>query len=176
MAQHERLFIALWPDAEVRSEIAAAIAGLESSGRVIAAHNLHVTLVFLGACDAARRECVEHAAARVSAEAFELVFTRVEWRRRGGIVWLATSDVPATLVQSVAALNAAFESCGHTPESRSYRPHVTIARNARQPGRARAIPRIAWQVRDYCLISSRPGAGGSHYTVERRWPLAGADR
>lgn len=167
-----RLFLALWPDEEVRSEISAAMADLEVSGRVTAADKLHVTLVFLGACDRARRDCVERAGGSVTVPAFELSLTRVQWRRRGGIVWLAAPDVPAPLAQLVASLNVALEPCGHTAEPRAFRPHVTVARDVRRFARAQTIVPIVWRVGYYCLVSSTSGPQGSRYSVERRWPLA----
>lgn len=176
MARHERLFIALWPDAVVRCKIAEAIADLGVTGRVAAAANLHVTLVFLGACGRARRDCVERAGESVTAPAFEISLTQLQWRRRGGIVWLAAPDVPAPLAQLVDSLNAALEPCGHAPEPRSFRPHVTLARDVRRFAGAQTVAPIVWRVGDYCLVSSTLGPQGSRYSVERRWPLAGGER
>jgi RNA 2',3'-cyclic 3'-phosphodiesterase len=175
VAAHERLFIALWPDAVVRSKIVQTIADLELSGRIAVAGNLHVTLVFLGACDRERRGCVERAASSVVAPAFEISLTQMQWRRRGGIVWLAAPHVPAPLAQLMASLNAALESCGHTAEPRAFRPHVTVARDVRRFARARTITAIVWRVSDYCLVSSTLGPQGSRYSVERRWALAGSE-
>ena len=50
-----RLFCALWPDAATRAALENARSALfPLSGRPVEAANLHVTLVFLGAVDAAR--------------------------------------------------------------------------------------------------------------------------
>lgn len=142
------------------------------SGRLIAPSNLHVTLVFLGACDAARRECVERVAASTSAEAFALDFVRAEWRRKGGIVWLATPEVPAALVKLVVSLNQQLQSCGYVPEQRAYRPHVTVARNVRRFKRDEAIMPVRWPVREFCLVASTLTPGGSAYSVAKSWPLS----
>jgi len=167
----QRLFLALWPDERVRAAMVAAAEALAlRGGRATAPHNLHATLVFLGAVKPARRACIERAAAAVRAESFELVLDAVTWRRRGGLVWL-TGAVPPPLAALVAQLNAELAHCGHTPETRPYRLHVTLARNARSIGRDRALAPIRWQAEEFCLVSSRPTPAGSEYTVEARWPL-----
>lgn len=175
MAAPERLFIALWPDAVVRSQIVKAVAALAPKGRLTAAANLHVTLVFLGACDRARRACVERAAGSPMAPAFELSLARAQWRRRGGMVWLAAPELPAPLERLVTSLNAVLEPCGHKAEPRAFHPHVTVARDVRRFARERTVAPIRWHVGDYCLVSSTPGAQGSRYTVERCWPLTASD-
>jgi 2'-5' RNA ligase len=169
----DRLFLALWPNAEVRSQMAAAARGLGlDSGRLIAPSNLHVTLVFLGACDAARRECVERAVASTSADSFALNFVRAEWRRKGGIVWLATPEVPAALAKLAVSLNQQLQSCGHVPEQRTYRPHVTLARNVRRFARDEAITPVRWPVREFCLVSSTLTPSGSAYSIVKSWSLS----
>lgn len=169
----QRLFLALWPGDAVRAQLEAACRRLTlHGGRVVAPRSLHVTLAFLGASDAARRACIEQALAAVSSSAFEFALTRVEWRRKGGMVWLTAPDVPPALRDLVASLNAALLSCGHAPEARPYRLHLTLARNVRGVGRDRTLAPIAWRAHDFCLVSSKPAAGGSEYAVERRWPLS----
>jgi len=172
----ERLFLALWPPPQAQSEIASIARQLAiEGGRLIAPEHLHVTLVFLGACDLARRECVEQAAASVSVSAFELHLTAVQWRRRSGIVWLTTTEVPRPLTQLVESLNGALEACGFASASRPYRTHLTIARNVSRFRGGREITAIAWRAREYCLVVSSPTSRGSQYAVVNRWPLfAGA--
>ena len=169
----QRLFLALWPDDAVRAAIDAAARGLGIvAGRPVPPRNLHATLVFLGATDAARRACVEHAAALVRIPAFTVELSRVEVRRRGGLIWLAPATTPPAAQALVTELNAALAGCGHTPEPRPFRLHVTLARDARvsSPGAGTVAP-VRWQVGEFCLVSSRLTAQGSEYTVEARWPL-----
>lgn len=168
----QRLFIALWPDAEVRAQLVAAARPLAAlGGRVIAAANAHVTLVFLGASNGARRGCIEAALAAVRGEPFEFALTRLEWRRRTGIAWLAADGVPAALQALLQALNAALQPCDYIAEARPFRLHVTLARKVRRPVTARTIAPIRWRAQDFCLVSSVLTPEGSQYTVERRWRL-----
>jgi 2'-5' RNA ligase len=86
-------------------------------------------------------------------------------------VWLTTPKTPEPLVRLAAFLNGALESCGHEPDPRAFRPHVTIARDVRRFRGTPAIAAIDWRVRDYCLVESILTARGSDYAVRRRWPL-----
>ncbi|MFL6623280.1 MAG: RNA 2',3'-cyclic phosphodiesterase [Sulfurifustis sp.] len=167
----ERLFAALWPDDTVRAALADAAGRLALSGRAVAPRNLHATLVFLGNVDAERRRCIEQAIDGVNAGPFQCVLTHAEWQRRSRIVWLAAEEVPPALGALVASLQSALQACGHAPERRLYRLHVTLARDVARAARRQPIAPIAWSVRDLCLVSSRLGAGGSEYEVVRRWLL-----
>jgi len=166
----ERLFLALWPDDAVRTALAGLTADV-SAGRVVAAVNLHLTLVFLGAVDAGRRACIETICAGMRAPIFELLLTDVRWRSRAGIVWAAPAQAPDALCRLAVDLNAGLKTCGVVPETRPLRAHVTLARDVRRrPALALAKP-IRWTVSEFCLVSSHLGRGGSRYIVERAWRL-----
>ena len=168
----ERLFLGLWPPVELGAQIASMSRGLAlESGRLIAPTNLHMTLAFLGDCDAARRACVENAAASGTVPAFKLHLVAIQWRRRTGIVWLAAPEVPEPLTQLMASLNRALASCGYAPDARPFRAHVSVARHVRRLRGKPTIAPIEWCVRDYCLTSSTSTPRGSDYTVVKRWPL-----
>lgn len=165
----ERLFFALWPDEAVRARLAPLVAAYD--GRHVRPENLHLTLAFLGATDAARRICYERAADRVVVVPFDLVFTKVQWQRRRGIVWAAAPEIPVELAALVSSLNASLGECGYAPETRPFRAHVTLARKVRR-GRPVMGDPIRWRVERFCLVSSQLSAGGSRYTIERCWPAS----
>lgn len=169
----QRLFLALWPDDGVRAQFESVRRQLPLyGGRLVAARNLHATLVFLGTTGSARRTCLERALASVGGDAFELALTKVEYRRRGGMVWLSAAENPSALGDLLAGLNAALAACGHVPEPRPYRAHVTLARDVRHAATAPAFAPILWRVHDFCLVSSTPTPSGSEYAVGRRWTLS----
>ena len=170
----QRLFVALWPDAGVRARLAEIGAAVPlGGGRPVPPQNLHVTLAFLGESDAARRACIEQALSGAGAPEFELRFGVLRHRRRSAMVWLEAQTVPPALDGLVRALDAALAGCGFAPETRPFRAHVTLARNARRIDLRSAQIDVAWRVRDFCLVTSNPAPTGSIYTVLRRWPLAG---
>ena len=65
-------------------------------------------------------------------------------------------DLHGRLTQALVAL-------GLTPETRAYRPHVTMARRAGGAALPPAGPVIEWDVKGYALVESRNGT----YTVLR---------
>ena len=170
----ERLFLALWPDEQVRAQLSrVGELHLWQGGRAISPQNVHMTLVFLGDAAAERRACIEAGVGALRGNGFELSLSYVEWRRRTGIVWVGADQVPSALVDLVAKLQAALAPCGCVPETRSFRPHVTLARHVTHGPRRQEITPISWHAAGVSLVSSRLERGGSDYTVVRRWPLAG---
>lgn len=177
-ARRERLFFALWPDAAIRLGLIEAAARLLASGtaRRIAVADLHLTLAFLGAVDAAARRCFEQAASSVQAGKFSLTIDRAGCWTRRSIAWAGPSKQPAGLALLVARLNAALAGCGFKPETRPYRAHITLARNARRAKPRLAITPLRWDIDRFCLIVSRPplartAPASGRYEVLRYWNL-----
>jgi len=170
--RRERLFFALWPDPATRAAL-ARLAEIEPlrHARPIAAINLQLTLAFLGACDQARRRCVEVAAARVGGSPFTLTLDRRGCWSRSGTVWSAPETTPAALLDLTEGLAEALAECGFTAERRRFHAHVTLARRVigRQPSESH--PPIRWPVDAFCLVASDTRPEGARYEVLRRWPL-----
>ena len=76
-----KLFFALWPDSGTRDVLAATAGVLRRTcgGRAPPAHNLHLTLAFLGNVPAARLPELEDLAAAVHTEPFVLELDRIGW-------------------------------------------------------------------------------------------------
>lgn len=164
-----RLFLALWPEDAVRRRIAELAAEVAGRRRVRDA-NLHLTLVFLGATDAARHAAYEDALADVRIPVLELRLDRYGYWPRPRILWLGSSQTPPELYGLVADLSRPLRGCGFTPERRAFRAHVTLARKF--PGPAPAGPPatpVCWPVREVALVESLPGETVSQYRVLRRW-------
>jgi len=134
-AARQRLFFALWPDDDTRAALARlARRQLQSgNGRLIDAHNLHLTLAFLGPVDAAFRACAERAADSLAAPAFELEFQRLGYWPRPRVLWAAPERSPEALTGLVSMLRKALAACGQEPESRPFEAHMTLARKVRGP-------------------------------------------
>lgn len=170
----QRLFFALWPDAELQRalyKVGRAIA--PPGGKPMAAHNLHITLAFLGTIDADKRLCMEKAADAIQLPPFELALDCAGFWPRPQVVWLGCREVPPPLAALAGQLNGAMAACGMTPESRPYSPHLTVLRKARQGPRQLDINTVSWAVGDFVLVQSLTLPEGAQYQVVRRWPLAG---
>lgn len=173
MPGRQRLFLALWPDEDVRNCLAALIPKVlrAGDGRAVRRENLHATLFFLGPTEGRARECVERMASALEGRAFSLMLDRVEHRPKQGIVWAAAA-VPEPLAALVDGLRRALLECGVHPETREYRAHVTLARKVRRAANVGAIEPITWHVDGFVLVESKTYPNGASYQTLRSWPLA----
>jgi 2'-5' RNA ligase len=158
-----RLFLALWPDPGLRhllKERRDAWAWPRSATPVHA-DKLHVTLHFLGGVPGERLPELL-AGFAVPFTPFQLELDRAAlWHN--GIAVLEPERAPPELLALHARLSDALLALGLQPETRSYRPHVTMARRA---GGAPLPPDAApllWDARGYALVESKNGV----YTVLR---------
>ena len=168
----QRLFFALWPDPAVRAALAGVTAGLKlPRGRLTPPQNLHVTLVFLGGADTARRACVEAAADAIQAKGFAVTLDRTGWWRRPQVFWAGSSVTPPPLLDLVRALQAGCEACGFPRENRPFEVHATLARKVPAEPPALDLEPIPWPVDHFVLVESALTPAGSEYRVLRTWPL-----
>lgn len=165
-----RMFFALWPDRDVRRQLAAV--ARENCERPVPAANLHMTLAFLGRVREQQQACLCHTAARVRSAPFELHLQRLEFWRRGGIQWLGSGlQSPAVLRGLVASLRQVLARCGVETQDTEFVPHVTLSRKAEKPPSGASVNMIRWAVKDFVLAESIPVDGGVIYRIVQRWPL-----
>jgi RNA 2',3'-cyclic 3'-phosphodiesterase len=99
-----------------------------AGGRALAQVDLHVTLCFLGAVEEAERSALCERADQIEAQPFELVFERLEFWRESRIVAATVERVPPAGAALAQQLASAARQAGLAPDSRAWRPHVTLAR------------------------------------------------
>lgn len=173
-APKQRVFFALWPDATTRAALATlAQQHAQHNGRVVAADNLHLTLVFVGGVTAAQRVCMEAAAATLVAAPFSVTLDSLGYWLKPKALWAGVETAPSALIDLVTQLNTALIPCGYKPDSRSFKAHVTLARKAQRPPDSQQMPPLVWRADDFCLVESVTGEQGSEYRVIARWPLRG---
>ena len=179
--EHERrhrLFFALWPDDATRERMVEATERhmRAAGGRATPRENLHVTLAFLGGVPESRLAPLTPAAGQIASPSFELVLDRVEHWRRQRILSLEPSASPPVLDELVAKLRQALGACGFALESRPFRAHLTLAREAHAPRDVTpAVGPIVWRVTELSLIESITAPQGSRYTRLQSWPLVPAN-
>jgi len=131
------------------------------------ARNLHLTLAFLGATDAAQLSAAVAAASRVRMAPCRLGIDRGGHFGQGrgrGIVWAGCATPPA-LSALVADLRAALLAAGVAFDRKAFVPHITLLRDARAPRQAMCFRRIDWTVRDFVLVASERDPQGPLYRV-----------
>ena len=168
----QRLFFALWPDHSVRSKLNHLVRELpEHGGRQHQPNDLHITLVFLGPVAPEQCACIEQVGDEVQIDPFMLYLDQVDYWPRPRILCLGASDLPAPLISLVQNLQSGLVGCGFEPEKKPYRPHVTLARKARQKHTFNLDSPIEWPVSEFVLAGSSTGEGPPRYQVMKRWSL-----
>jgi RNA 2',3'-cyclic 3'-phosphodiesterase len=162
-----RLFLALWPDAEVREQLRTwrDLWDWPRGASRVATDKLHLTLHFLGSQPSERLpEFIHRFGVAFSPFELELGVPTV-WP--GGIAVLEPPQPPRELLKLRADIGQVLLALGLSAEARAYRPHVTMSRRANGAVPPNTGPAIAWDVSSYALVESRPGAAG--YTVLARY-------
>ncbi len=169
----QRLFLALWPDDEVRRRIAKLAAACRvTGGRPVPRDNWHITLAFLGGQDGETRRRVERVAGAVRVPAFELALDRLGfWRRPGGILWLGSSQAPEALVRLVARLSEGISGCGIALDPHPFHAHLTLMRRVERVVRLAPPAPLVWPITDFVLCESVTDPQGARYRVLERWML-----
>jgi 2'-5' RNA ligase len=178
----QRLFVGIeLPDAAraMIEDLGRPLRGIDGL-RWVPPENLHLTLAFLGWVDADARDGIDErlAAAAVDAAPFTAVvgsLGRFPDRGKARVVWVGLEDPSGALAQLARLVGDALEDL-FEPETRPFRPHVTIAR-ARRPVAIRmpdeAAPPTRTEVPVTALTLFRSHLGREHprYEVLRRWGL-----
>ncbi len=165
----------MWPDPGTRDALAATAGVLRRTcgGRSPPAHNLHLTLAFLGNVSAARLPELEVLAAAVHMEPFVLDLDRIGWWRQHRLIWAGAATCPPGLEALAAMLAGSLRAGGFAVERRRFMPHVTLLRDAiRAPVQAACSP-LTWRPTQFVLACSQPAARGVRYRMMNAWPLKG---
>jgi 2'-5' RNA ligase len=165
-----RLFAALSLPDDARAALAGWARSLppDAAVRLVPEENLHVTLVFLGACDEADVDPIADAVMGAARPLGSLAVSGVAWLpspRRPGVL-VADLRAPEELEGLHRDLVVALRPW-HEPESRPLRPHVTVAR-VRRGGRPASPevpspPAVAFSAEGLVLYRSRVGGAGASY-------------
>ncbi len=129
----KRLFFALWPNDRQRDQLRNVIgpAAKRVDGAAVYRGNWHVTLAFIGNYPEYLIHNIQSAAEEIEFEPFRMRFDKSEYWPRPKIAVLVTQSVPPELERLVTALNGVLSDAGIEPESRTFRPHITIVTKAR---------------------------------------------
>jgi 2'-5' RNA ligase len=152
--------------------------------RPVAAEALHVTLCFLGTQPADRVEEIAEVVCAQATPVGPLGLGAPIWlpRRRPRALAIELHDETGSLADLAADLGRSLrEAIGWEPESRRFRPHITVARmrpGAVAPGRLDPTPPLVFEPESLTLYRSRLEPDGAVYQplarVELFWPGSGS--
>jgi len=127
-----RLFIAVNFSYDTRSRLMSLRDELRSrseSGNFALRDNLHLTLVFLGECDAQQTTAVKAAMDTTVFEPFYVSIGRVgRFRHDEGDIWWAGMNESKPLLELQSGLTGKLIAAGFTLDKRNYSPHITLGR------------------------------------------------
>jgi len=150
----QRLFLALWPDDDVRGQLLAHASQWRWPVGCVPYQpaDWHATLHFIGPVAAGQ---VAHIAARVKMpfQPFDLVLDQAMlWPH--GLAVLVAADVPLPLQTLHERLADRLRRLDLPVEARPYRPHVTLARRADGAIPPPVAAPVVWRVRRFALVVS----------------------
>ncbi|MGI9225181.1 MAG: RNA 2',3'-cyclic phosphodiesterase [Woeseiaceae bacterium] len=161
----KRVFFALWPDHDQRERLRDVINSVARTveGRVVDRRDWHVTLIYIGEFPEEKIPDLLERAAQVEVEPFHLSFDRLEFWARPRVACLMAATVPVELQALIGTLSSIAMDFGVMPEDRTYRPHITVARNARTFDTERLAQRAMTEWSGFDLVESISGPGGATY-------------
>jgi 2'-5' RNA ligase len=170
-----RLFLALWPSAAERADLAVWQQPLLDlcGGRQMRTDTLHATLVFLGEVAEHRLEALRLAVQETGWREFELKLTMAHYWGHNHIVYAAPDETPPQLAELVHELENRLRKHRFHFESRPFKPHVTLLRNAHwSDAPLPPVPAVSWKFNEFVLVRSmRDEQGAPHYEVLVRFPI-----
>jgi len=165
-----RLFVAInFPD-EIRTIIATirdTVNDLATSGRFSDTENLHLTLVFLGACNPDETETIKAVLYDTVFSEFSLVLDQVDrFRRKGGDTWWIGLKKNQRLFALQSDLSERIRQKGFILENRQYFPHISIGREIRMNPRfiLPQLQQVSFNVTSIELMKSEHINGKLTYT------------
>ncbi len=162
--QSQRLFVALWPEDEVRTKLSnkQLELNLGDYGRLVPSANLHITLLFLG--DVPLSDIPEIASFVNSIELtpFSFTISRIGFWPHNKIVWAGPEETKAELDDLSNQIRIGLKR--YVSDRRRFAPHVTLARKVRRRVQCELTP-IEWRVGKVYLVRSVLSHKGSQYKL-----------
>ncbi|MDR0310908.1 MAG: RNA 2',3'-cyclic phosphodiesterase [Acidobacteriota bacterium] len=164
-----RLFIAINFNDDTKNGLFALCDELRANskrGKFSLPENLHLTLVFLGECDAKQTDAVKAIMDSTNFEPFDLTIERIgRFKRDGGDIWWAGVRESKALLDLQRNLTAALSAEGFSLDKRKYSPHITLGREIITKADHRHIKEFGETVSSIELMKSERIGGKLTYTA-----------
>ena len=123
MKSKPRLFVALWPDTEVRKAIWEVAGGFSAPGlnsaKQVKSENIHMTLAFLGNVQAEKVQAIIDELGKIEIPIFDVVLNYHLYHHRSNMVWLTPRHPPKQLLALAKSISVNLEICGFKPETKT---------------------------------------------------------
>ena len=181
LAEHKRIFLALWPDETTRQQLAEAQKKIKSdpqlraamqSARLVVPENLHMTLHFIGSVSLEVVQSLQTCLDSVHSRSFSLSVKTAGCFPKPRVLWLGLKTIPPELSELEQLTTGCVEQCVEGYKRIAYRPHITLFRKAKTLQDIADVAEIRWKVGSFALVESKTYAEGVQYRVLRQWSLA----
>ena len=162
--ESQRLFLALWPDDEVRAKLSNKQLELKLGDycRLIPAANLHITLLFLGDVPLNEIPEIESFVKSIELTPFSFAISKIGFWPHNKIVWAGPENTKAELEDLSNQIQIGLKR--YVSNQRRFTPHVTLARKVRRRVQCELTP-IEWRVGKVYLVRSILSHKGSEYKL-----------
>lgn len=174
-----RLFIAVFPPedlvADLRREVADALARAGKKVRLTPVERWHITLAFLG--EVGRERLHEVSDALDGLPAAGPITLRMSGggafgKGRSTALWAGIDGDLGALADLQTRLRSSLAASGLPHDERPFTPHLTVAYvdSAEVRGALTGYAGPTWTAEEFVLVHSRHAEGGGYETL-RTWPL-----
>lgn len=168
----DRYFFALWPDKDSALALWNQVQQMDMnpSGKfkLVLKENYHITLAYLGCTYPELLTHAQQLAGELKVNDFDLTLSNVHYWKHNKVAWCGIQRTPFHLLNLLEKLRFKLIVAGFAPESRSFTPHITLARGVNQIEAPLFNP-IHWHVDKFYLVKS---SGASFYEIINHWNLA----
>jgi len=163
-----RLFVAINFTDETRDRLVGLcekLRGISSRGRFTLPENLHITLIFIGECNAAHTDSIKTVMDRIVYAPFELEIDRLGcFKRNGGDIWWAGIRENKMLNELYKSLTSELRNHRIAFDDKKFNPHITLGREVSIKSQPRQIEPFTEKVAKIELMKSERIAGKLTYT------------
>ena len=147
-------------------DLCEILRAVSSRGNFSLPENLHLTLAFLGECDARQTAAIKSAMDQVTFAPFELAIERTGlYRRDDGDLWWAGVREDRQLLDMQRLLADKLNAEGFAVEKRKYSPHITLGRKVSANVAPRPVAPFGEMVTRIDLMKSERINGKLTYTA-----------
>lgn len=168
ISEHDKAVIAKWRAQHLTSSY--------QQSKTIPQDNFHITLAFLGLVDNSQqnRLITNMTQLRQQAElsgSLPLTLNQIGLFKKPQVLYIANTELPKALVTLHAQVNhLAYEE--QLPiEERTYLPHISLFRKAKNLAINLSNPSIQIDTSSFSLYQSMPHSNGVQYTPIASWPI-----
>ncbi|WMJ08394.1 RNA 2',3'-cyclic phosphodiesterase [Nitrosomonas sp. sh817] len=171
--QSRRIFFAAFPNKMTQKKLIREAEEIQAmcGGRVIKAHHVHLTLLFLGDTNMDRIDTLLETMKKISVKRFELELNKISYWKHNQIVFAGASHYPDELFVLVESLKNSLTEAGFLFDNRNYKPHITLIRKAFRPIDNQPMKPVLWSIGQWHLVQSKSGPEGADYISLAHWPL-----